>query len=443
MVVDLGGSREMREMVDFSGGVRLWQVQSTGLDHFDLGICKPRNLAVANTPGPFSAIALAECAMMFILMLTRKYHQTQANLNAGEMFWPSGFELDGLKLGLIGFGASGTKLARRAFAFGLQIFAIDTRDDSDDEVHENNLSFMGQLNDLDLEPIRKMPWRTKYGHKRTGSRPASSRIFAPAHPNAAPLSQPTDSSLDHPATGGMTLFHKYVWLFFQGLVPAAAMVDMGDIVSFCNSLMDIIKVIALVSTEMLFDFMRVWALKGQVFNQVISRPLVMLIGSSHLQSQWGTLLIDQNVDFGATFATVGRVLAGLGATKGSRADATIDRLPLPTNSKPLGIELDHLDQDGVEQACLLPSLKTVMDDAAADPKPGSMDSFPLTASPEHIPDAIQSCSVTSPGPSGDRFLRRSRKMGFDELPQFFRHLKVTDIFWLFNGILYGGVSPRY
>ena len=122
-------------------------------------------------------------------------------------------------------------------------------------------------------------------------------FFVPAHPNSAPLSQPTDSSLDHPATGGMTLFLRYVWLFFQGLVPAAMMVDMGDIVSFCNSLIHIIIVIALVGTEMLFDFLRVWALKGQVFNQVISRPLVMLIGSSHLQSQWGTLLIDQNVDF--------------------------------------------------------------------------------------------------------------------------------------------------
>ena len=269
-----------------------------------------------------------------------------------------------------------------------------------------------------------------------------SYFFAPAHPNDAPLPQPTDSSLDHPATGGMTLFLRYVWLFFQGLVPAAAMVDMGDIVSFCNSLMHIIIVIAPVSTEMLFDFLRVWALKGQVFNQVISRPLVMLIGSSRLQSQWGTLLIDQNVGFGATFATVGRVLAGLGATKGSRADATIDLLPLPANSEALGIELDHLHQEGVEQACLPPSLKTVMDDAAADPKPSSMHSFPLTSSPEHIPDAIQSCSVTSPWPSGDRFLRRGRKMGFDELPQFFQHLKVIDIFWLCNGILHRGVSPR-
>ena len=111
-----------------AGQVRLWQILGTGIDHFDMDYWRSKNIPVANCPGVFSATALAECAMMFILMLARRYPVTQANLKAGQMYEPAGLELDGLKLGIVGFGASGMELARRARAFGMRIFAIDIRD---------------------------------------------------------------------------------------------------------------------------------------------------------------------------------------------------------------------------------------------------------------------------------------------------------------------------
>ena len=58
--------------------------------------------------------------MMFMLMLARQYPVTQTNLKQGELYRPVGMELDGLKLGIIGFGASGIELARRAAPFGLK-----------------------------------------------------------------------------------------------------------------------------------------------------------------------------------------------------------------------------------------------------------------------------------------------------------------------------------
>ena len=121
-------------MVEAAGdSMRFWQVTTTGLDQFNMDALKERNIPVSNTPGPFSAVALAECAMMHILMLTRKYHQAQENLQAGNMFWPARFELVGLNLRIIGFGASGTLLALRANAFGLQVSAIDIRDVSEEK----------------------------------------------------------------------------------------------------------------------------------------------------------------------------------------------------------------------------------------------------------------------------------------------------------------------
>ena len=150
VVIDHGGSAGTREMADAAAGrVRLWQILGTGFDHFDLKYWQSKNLAVANCPGIFSAVALAECAMMFILMLARQYPVTQTNLEKGDLYRPVGMELDGLKLGIVGFGASGIELARRAGPFGLKMSAIDIRDVGADEVSEFGLEFVGKPKDLD------------------------------------------------------------------------------------------------------------------------------------------------------------------------------------------------------------------------------------------------------------------------------------------------------
>ena len=150
VVIDHGGSAGTREMADATEGkVRLWQILGTGFDHFDLAYWRSKNLPVANCPGIFSAVALAECAIMFMLMLARQYPVTQANLKQGELYRPVGMELDGLSLGIIGFGASGIELARRAAPFGLKISAIDIRDVDAGEAHEFGLDFVGKSRDLD------------------------------------------------------------------------------------------------------------------------------------------------------------------------------------------------------------------------------------------------------------------------------------------------------
>ena len=149
VVIDHGGSAGTREMVDAATAVRLWQILGTGLDHFDLDYWRSKKVPVANCPGPFSAVALAECAMMFILMLTRKFPASQANLKAGQFHEPVGMELDGLSLGIVGFGASGQELARRALPFGLKVSAIDIRDVGADEARAFGLQFAGKPADLD------------------------------------------------------------------------------------------------------------------------------------------------------------------------------------------------------------------------------------------------------------------------------------------------------
>jgi phosphoglycerate dehydrogenase-like enzyme len=149
VVIDHGGSVGTREMLRAATACKLWQVLGTGLDHFDLEHWRAQGMPVANCPGPFSAVALAECAMMFILMLTRRYPEALTRLHAGQMYGPLGRELDGLRLLIVGFGASGIELARRARPFGLRISALDIRAISAAEQREFDLQLAGQPADLD------------------------------------------------------------------------------------------------------------------------------------------------------------------------------------------------------------------------------------------------------------------------------------------------------
>jgi phosphoglycerate dehydrogenase-like enzyme len=152
VVIDHGGAAGTREMLEAARSARLWQILGTGLDHFDLEHWRSKGMPVANCPGPFSAVALAECAMMFILMLARKYPLTQQNLREGTFYRPLGRELVGLKLGLVGFGASAQELARRARPFGLRISAIDIREVSPAEIDDYGLEFVGHP-DSDLDRV--------------------------------------------------------------------------------------------------------------------------------------------------------------------------------------------------------------------------------------------------------------------------------------------------
>jgi phosphoglycerate dehydrogenase-like enzyme len=149
VVVDLGGSATTREMLDASRTARLWQCLSTGLDHFDLDYWKSKGMPVANTPGPFSATALAECAFMLMLMLARRYPEARQHFASRIMNVPMGSELAGKSLGLIGFGASGREVAKRATAFGMNVLAVDVRTIPPEDAQQFGVQNVGGISDID------------------------------------------------------------------------------------------------------------------------------------------------------------------------------------------------------------------------------------------------------------------------------------------------------
>jgi len=136
-------------MMDAAEGVQLWQILGTGFDHFDLDYIKQKGIPVANCPGLFSSVALAETAMMFILMLAHSYRESVQNFESNILYRPIGKELGDAVLGILGFGASGQELARRAKSFGMRIHAIDIREIEQKILDEIQPEFLGSPQDMD------------------------------------------------------------------------------------------------------------------------------------------------------------------------------------------------------------------------------------------------------------------------------------------------------
>lgn len=150
VVIDMGGSVGTHEMMDAATDARLWQVYGTGIEHVDIAYMKSKGFMVTNCSGVLSGVALAESAMMHMLMLARRYHEATENFKSRVRYLPAGNDLEDKVLAVVGFGGSGQQLARRAKAFDMRVYGIDVREIEPEVLAEIRPDFMGTPADLDL-----------------------------------------------------------------------------------------------------------------------------------------------------------------------------------------------------------------------------------------------------------------------------------------------------
>jgi glyoxylate reductase len=98
----------------------------TGLDHIDVAAALARGITVTNTPGVLTEDT-ADMTLALIMAVSRRIIQGADSLRQGQFSgwsptWMLGSRLKGKKLGILGMGRIGTAVARRAKAFGLEIF---------------------------------------------------------------------------------------------------------------------------------------------------------------------------------------------------------------------------------------------------------------------------------------------------------------------------------
>jgi D-3-phosphoglycerate dehydrogenase len=96
----------------------------TGYDRVDIAAAARRGIIVTNTPGVNSE-SVADLAFALMLAAARRTPALDASVKRGE--WPrtTGVELYGKTLGILGLGAIGRAVARRAQGFSMRVLAYD------------------------------------------------------------------------------------------------------------------------------------------------------------------------------------------------------------------------------------------------------------------------------------------------------------------------------
>jgi D-3-phosphoglycerate dehydrogenase len=95
-----------------------------GVDRVDLAAAKARGIVVCNTPRA-NAQAVADLAIGLILCVARRIPMLDRRTKAGDWIRSTGIELYGKDLGILGLGAIGKAVAKRAAGFSMNVFAYD------------------------------------------------------------------------------------------------------------------------------------------------------------------------------------------------------------------------------------------------------------------------------------------------------------------------------
>jgi D-3-phosphoglycerate dehydrogenase len=107
-----------------------------------------KGASIANTPGIFSGVALAEHALFLMLCLAKNVDESRKNVRSGIYYHPMNEELAGKTLGLVGFGGSAREVAKRAGGMQMRILAVDAVAIPRAVQEEYHLDFFGTPDDL-------------------------------------------------------------------------------------------------------------------------------------------------------------------------------------------------------------------------------------------------------------------------------------------------------
>ncbi|MDB5906640.1 MAG: glycerate dehydrogenase [Massilia sp.] len=121
--------------------LKMIAVAATGTDNVDLAACRERGIVVSNIRN-YSLVAVPEHCFTMILALRRNLRAYCADVDAGLWQKSSTFclfdhpigDLAGSKLGVVGYGALGHKVAQLGRAFGMQVFVAARSPVADPEV---------------------------------------------------------------------------------------------------------------------------------------------------------------------------------------------------------------------------------------------------------------------------------------------------------------------
>lgn len=120
-------TRVSQKVVDRAARLKVVARAGTGLDRVDVDYARGKGIVVRNTPAA-NVVSVAELVFGLMLALARRIPRADAYVR-GQTGWDrdqfTGTELAGKTIGIVGFGAIGRAVARRALAFDMRVVGFD------------------------------------------------------------------------------------------------------------------------------------------------------------------------------------------------------------------------------------------------------------------------------------------------------------------------------
>ena len=126
-VIVTGFSKIDKKIVDACPNLKLVHQTGIGVDNVDVGYCTSKSIYVANVPLA-NAVSVAEHTLFLILYLAKNLKAisstTRPSLLERRVAGILGSEVQGKSLTIVGLGATGLEVAKRAKSFGMQVVAV-------------------------------------------------------------------------------------------------------------------------------------------------------------------------------------------------------------------------------------------------------------------------------------------------------------------------------
>jgi D-3-phosphoglycerate dehydrogenase len=107
-----------------SGNLKAAVKWGVGVDNVDFKACEKLGIPITNTPNMFGS-EVAALAINYLLGLARESYFIDREIRKGNWVKPTGYSLEGKKVGVIGFGDIGKSVSKMLKVFGVDVIVYD------------------------------------------------------------------------------------------------------------------------------------------------------------------------------------------------------------------------------------------------------------------------------------------------------------------------------
>ncbi len=137
-----GDDRLSRRVLESAPRLRVISKWGTGIDSIDKEACRDLGIRLCNTPNAFT-IPVADSTFSYMLAFARRSFEQSELMRKGAWDKIPGVTLAESTVGIVGVGAIGREVARRASVFGARVLGCDPTEPSPRFIAETGIEMIG------------------------------------------------------------------------------------------------------------------------------------------------------------------------------------------------------------------------------------------------------------------------------------------------------------